>query len=189
MKNANNYILVEDVSPWLTDVLKEQLDNIIGVEIVYKEDDGKKPCVVVTSPENHKNYIVPKLVVNLENKIKLGDILLKIHQMIKQPFLYVEAIPLGTIEFQPQDKLLKNEKGVEVSLTDREVDILYYLAQNSDTTVSKDKILKDVWNYQQELDTHTLETHIYRLRQKLEEVGSPDLLITQENGYILNAKK
>jgi DNA-binding response OmpR family regulator len=70
-----------------------------------------------------------------------------------------------------------------VSLTDKEVEILAYLIRRRGATVSRDDLLKDVWRYQAGVDTHTLETHIYRLRQKIS--GMPALtnaLSTDEDG-------
>ena len=73
-----------------------------------------------------------------------------------------------------------------IKLTEREVDILKYLYQNSDVISSKENLLENVWGYSADVTTHTIETHIYRLRQKVEEDGGSQLIITENNGYRLN---
>ena len=73
-----------------------------------------------------------------------------------------------------------------IKLTEREVDILKYLYQNSDIISTKENLLENVWGYSADVTTHTIETHIYRLRQKVEEDGGSQLIITENNGYRLN---
>lgn len=73
-----------------------------------------------------------------------------------------------------------------IKLTEREVEIIKYLYQNTSNTVSKDDLLEKVWGYSAEATTHTIETHIYRLRQKVEQEGYSQLIITENNGYRLN---
>lgn len=71
-------------------------------------------------------------------------------------------------------------------LTEKEVDIIKYLYQNTPNIASKEELLEKVWGYSSDATTHTVETHIYRLRQKVEKDGSPQLIITENNGYRLN---
>jgi DNA-binding response OmpR family regulator len=79
------------------------------------------------------------------------------------------------------------KEGEDIALTDREVDILAYLVRHRQAPVSRDMLLKNVWQYQEGVDTHTLETHIYRLRQKIEaSADEPRLLLTVEGGYRLH---
>ncbi len=71
-------------------------------------------------------------------------------------------------------------------LTEKEVDIIKYLYQNAPQIASKEELLEKVWEYSTDATTHTVETHIYRLRQKVEKDGSSQLIITENNGYRLN---
>jgi DNA-binding response OmpR family regulator len=69
-----------------------------------------------------------------------------------------------------------------VELTEKEVDILKCLINSGEEAVDRDELLKQVWNYSSDVTTHTLETHIYRLRQKLETDPSIPLLIISKGG-------
>lgn len=75
-----------------------------------------------------------------------------------------------------------------VTLTEKEVAVLVYLARR-DQPASREDLLRDVWRYAPDTDTHTIETHIYRLRQKIEaDPAEPRYLLTTKDGYCL-AKK
>ena len=93
---------------------------------------------------------------------------------------------VGPYEFRPAGKLLVDQKGRKIRLTEKETNILKYLYRAGATPVSREELLTEVWGYNAGVTTHTLETHIYRLRQKIEaEPGNARLLITDSGGYRL----
>ena len=76
--------------------------------------------------------------------------------------------------------------GEEVKLTEKEKNILLFLSKNTPNIVEREALLDAVWGYAETVETHTLETHIYRLRQKIEkDPANPEILITEEQGYRL----
>lgn len=77
------------------------------------------------------------------------------------------------------------QSGYVIKLTEREIDILKYLYKNQGHYVSKSDLQRNVWKYNEEVATHTIETHIYRLRQKVEQKGGRRLIITENGGYML----
>ena len=94
---------------------------------------------------------------------------------------------IGPYEFHPSGKVLL-EKGSKkkIRLTDKEASILKYLFRAGDRPVARDVLLNEVWGYNASVTTHTLETHIYRLRQKIEkDPTSATILITDRGGYRL----
>ena len=94
---------------------------------------------------------------------------------------------LGRYSFRPAAKLLEEESsGEKVRLTEKETAILKYLYRAAPEVVSRDTLLSDVWGYNSGVTTHTLETHVYRLRQKMEQdPGAAVLLVTEPGGYRL----
>ena len=93
---------------------------------------------------------------------------------------------IGPYEFRPAAKVLVDDKAKKVRLTEKETNILKYLYRAGAKAVSREELLTEVWGYNAGVTTHTLETHIYRLRQKIEpEPGQARLLLTDAGGYRL----
>ncbi len=93
---------------------------------------------------------------------------------------------IGPYEFRPATKLLIDEKQRKIRLTEKETNILKYLYRAGDTPVSREELLAEVWGYNAGVTTHTLETHVYRLRQKIEQdLAGAKLLLTEAGGYRL----
>jgi DNA-binding response OmpR family regulator len=101
------------------------------------------------------------------------------------------AFPVGPYIFHPAKKLLRHSiTKMRVRLTDKEVAILKYLYRSQSRSVDRQKLLHEVWGYNSAVATHTLETHIYRLRTKMEDYpAKPLLLITDSQGYRLDARR
>ena len=95
---------------------------------------------------------------------------------------------IGPLVFFPLRKVIMLGDETKVELTEKEVDILKCLINSGEKTVNRDVLLKQVWNYSSDVTTHTLETHIYRLRQKLEIDSSiPRLIISKGGGFTIRA--
>ncbi len=93
---------------------------------------------------------------------------------------------IGPYAFQPANKLLIDAKGKRLRLTDKEANILKFLYRAGDKAVSREVLLAEVWGYNAGVTTHTLETHVYRLRQKIEpDPAKAKLLVTETGGYRL----
>jgi DNA-binding response OmpR family regulator len=92
---------------------------------------------------------------------------------------------IGSYVFKPNSKILES-KNKTIRLTEKENNILKFLYQNLEATVSREILLHEVWGYNSKVTTHTLETHIYRLRQKIEiDPAKACFLITETGGYRL----
>ncbi len=93
---------------------------------------------------------------------------------------------IGPYVFHPRSKHLTNLRGSKLRLTEKEAAILRFLHKAAPNIVTRDVLLRDVWGYNPNVTTHTLETHIYRLRQKIEEDPvRAKLLVTDAGGYRL----
>jgi DNA-binding response OmpR family regulator len=91
------------------------------------------------------------------------------------------------MRFQPATKMLVDRATErKVRLTEKETGILKFLYRAGDRVVARDVLLHEVWGYSAQVTTHTLETHIYRLRRKIEpDPGQATILVTEEGGYRL----
>ena len=93
---------------------------------------------------------------------------------------------LGGYVFKPSAKSLTDSGGGELKLTEKETAILRFLHRAGGQTVARETLLREVWGYSDGVSTHTLETHIYRLRQKIErDPGRAAILVTDAGGYRL----
>ena len=119
---------------------------------------------------------------------RLGVLLARLRAQLRQFDQSEDAMMvIGSYRFRPSARLLVDESNNrKIRLTDKESSILKYLHRAGERIVSRDELLAEVWGYNAGLTTHTLETHIYRLRQKIEQDPSKaEILITETGGYRL----
>jgi DNA-binding response OmpR family regulator len=95
---------------------------------------------------------------------------------------------IGNYIFKPNSKILESKEGRSIRLTEKENNILNFLYKNLGNVINRETLLHEVWGYNSKVTTHTLETHIYRLRQKIEDDPSKAcFLITESGGYKLHS--
>ncbi len=120
---------------------------------------------------------------------KMGVLLARIRAHLRQHEQSDDAIfSIGPYTFRPSAKLLLDGEKAnrKVRLTEKETAILKYLFRAGEKVVGRDMLLTEVWGYNAGVTTHTLETHIYRLRQKIErDPAAARILITEPGGYKL----
>ena len=118
---------------------------------------------------------------------RFAVLLARIRAQLRQHETSDDAIfTIGPYTFRPSLKLLLNPKGSKVRLTEKESSILRYLYRAGERPVSREKLLQEVWGYNSAITTHTLETHNYRIRQKIErDAAAPAILLTEAGGYKL----
>lgn len=93
---------------------------------------------------------------------------------------------IGPYEFRPAVKMLVSEADKKIRLTEKEASILKFLYRAGGRAVTRDVLLDEVWGYNSGVTTHTLETHVYRLRQKIEpNPAAASILLTEQGGYRL----
>ena len=120
---------------------------------------------------------------------KFPVLLARIRAQLRQHEQSEDAIfQLGPYTFKPAMKMLVTEDDRKIRLTEKETNILKFLYRSTEGVVARDVLLHEVWGYNAGVTTHTLETHIYRLRQKIEpDPGNARLLVTESGGYRLLA--
>jgi DNA-binding response OmpR family regulator len=119
---------------------------------------------------------------------RLSVLLARLRAHLRQHEASEDAVfRIGPYTFRPSAKLLVESNGRrKVRLTEKETAILKYLYRAGDRVIGRDTLLGEVWGYNAGVTTHTLETHVYRLRQKIEkEPSKAEILITEPGGYRL----
>ncbi|MEW5727075.1 MAG: response regulator transcription factor [Pseudomonadota bacterium] len=116
-----------------------------------------------------------------ERPLRLRTLMAKVAELTRDR----TGIHLGPWRLDAGGRLLVGNDGTKVRLTDKEAAILTFLAA-AGGTVARETLLAEVWGYSSAVTTHTLETHIYRLRRKLErDPARAEILITEDGGYRL----
>jgi DNA-binding response OmpR family regulator len=120
---------------------------------------------------------------------RANELLARLHAQLRQFDTSESAVfTIGPYTFRPASKLLMTlDKKQRIRLTAKEVDILKFLYRHANQVVSRQVLLDEVWGYNAGVTTHTLETHVYRLRQKIEtDPANCRLLMTAPGGYTLD---
>jgi DNA-binding response OmpR family regulator len=119
---------------------------------------------------------------------RLNVLLARLRAQLRQHEQSEDAVfTIGPYTFKPAAKLMLEEgSNKKVRLTEKETAILKYLYRAGDKVISRDVLLGEVWGYNAGVTTHTLETHVYRLRQKIEaDPSNAAILVTEPGGYKL----
>jgi len=157
-------------------ILEEQITNKILFMCDVHVDEGAS---FGGSSVKHHYIQKPFKVKQLMNKIDF--ILAKISGSIDITHT------LGPFVFFPEKKIIVLNNQTKIELTEKEAGILKCLLTTDKEIVDKETLLKQVWDYNPSVTTHTLETHIYRLRQKLEiDQSIPRLIISKGGGFTIN---
>lgn len=117
---------------------------------------------------------------------KFGILLARIRAHLRQQMISEDAsYPIGHYMFKPGEKILTDQETEEkVRLTEKETAILKFLKRADGAAISREKLLNEVWGYNANVTTHTLETHVYRLRQKIEkDPSNAKIILTESGGY------
>ena len=139
---------------------------------------------------NNFLIITKNKIPNLENQIILNNYPLKISKIIetininflKNKFNQQSDIDLGFYKLNLNSRKIYNDKN-ELDLTEKEADIIMFL-KKSKKPVSIDVLQTEVWGHSSKLDTHTVETHIYRLRKKIsKKFNNDNFIISTKSGY------
>jgi DNA-binding response OmpR family regulator len=178
--------------------------DVVVLDVNLPDGDGRDFCALLRQ-QGHAMPIIMLTGTSEETDIVRGlnagandyiskpfrakELLARIYAQLRLFDNSVDAVfTIGSFTFRPSAKLLANlEKKQRIHLTSKEVELLKFLHQTANGVVSRQTLLDEVWGYNAGASTHTLETHIYRLRQKIEvDPAECRLLITMPGGYQLN---
>jgi DNA-binding response OmpR family regulator len=173
----------------LLDVGLPDMDGREACKIMRK-NGVKCPIIMLTGHDSDSDTIL-----GLESgandyvtkPFRFGVLLARIRAQLRQHEQSEDAVfSIGPYSFRPSAKMLIGENESKIRLTEKETSILKYLYRAGEKVVGRDVLLHEVWGYNAGVTTHTLETHIYRLRQKIErDPSNSEILVTETGGYKL----
>ncbi|MEN0042023.1 MAG: response regulator transcription factor [Pseudomonadota bacterium] len=173
----------------IMDVGLPDMDGREAVKLLRK-GGFKSPIIMLTGHDTDSDTILG-LEAGANDYIvkpfKFAVLLARIRAQLRQHEQSEDAVfTIGPYNFRPAQKIMIDEDDSKVRLTEKETSILKYLYRADRKVVTRDVLLEEVWGYNSGVTTHTLETHIYRLRQKIEkDPSNAVLLVTDAGGYKL----
>jgi DNA-binding response OmpR family regulator len=181
---------------------KSQLPDLVLMDVGLPDTDGREvvrglrkggftaPIIMLTGHDTDSDTIL-----GLESgandyvakPFRFAVLLARIRAQLRQHETSEDAVfSVGPYSFRPGAKMLVDGDARKVRLTEKETAILRFLYRAGQQPVSRETLLQEVWGYNSGVTTHTLETHIYRLRQKIErDAANPEILMTESGGYKL----
>jgi len=183
--------------------VKQQLYDLIILDVGLPDVDGRELCrvlreqgvkcpILMLTGHNSDSDTILGLSAGANDYItkpfRFPVLLARIRAQLRQHEQSEDAVfTLGPYTFKPAVKMLLAEDEKKIRLTEKETNILKFLYRATEGVVPRDTLLHEVWGYNAGVTTHTLETHIYRLRQKIEpDPSNASLLITENGGYRLS---
>ena len=164
----------------------------LGLDLNFKISFADNEKSLKDKVKNHKSYLIisNKKYLNLDNNFVLENRPIKIFKLVEKinvEFLRLQfnsqsqvKIKNYTIDLNSREIIINKTK---LKLTEKEINTITYLSK-SNNPVSVDELQEKVWSYQSDIETHTVETHIYRLRKKiLNNFKDNEFIVSKKNGY------
>ena len=185
------------------DLITHHDPDLVLLDVMLPDGDGRDMCRWIRD----QGFVMPILMLTgqdseadtidgleagandyIAKPLRLGELLARIRTHLRQYQNQENArIKIGAFHFIQGRKILSHrETGETLNLTEKESAIIKYLLKKTGHVTPKAELLEEVWGYGDQISTHTLETHIYRLRQKINYVDDQPFIVTKENGYQLN---
>ena len=171
----------------IMDVGLPDMDGREAVKLLRK-GGFKAPIIMLTGHDTDSDTILGlEAGANdyVTKPFRFAVLLARIRAQLRQHESSEDAtFTVGPYTFKPGQKLLSLENGQKIRLTEKEAAIIRYLYRADQKVVTRDVLLEEVWGYNSGVTTHTLETHVYRLRQKIErDPSNAEILVTENGGY------
>jgi DNA-binding response OmpR family regulator len=182
--------------------LKAEQADLVVLDVNLPDMDGRETCKLMRK-NGFKGPIImltgqaadSDVILGLDSgandyvvkPFRFAVLLARIRSQLRQHEHSEDAqYKVGPYVFKPSSKMLVRDDNKKIRLTEKETAIIKFLYRAGEQSVGRETLLTDVWGYNAGVSTHTLETHIYRLRQKIEkDPAHAEILITEGGGYKL----
>ena len=182
--------------------LKAEHADLVILDVNMPDMDGREACKLM----RRNGYKGPIVMLTAEGSdadtilgldsgandyvvkpFRFGVLLARIRSHLRQHEQSEDAVfQVGHYQFKPASKVLIRDDAKKIRLTEKETSIIKFLYRAGEQAVNRETLLAEVWGYNAGVSTHTLETHIYRLRQKIEkDPAHAEILVTEGGGYKL----
>ena len=167
------------------------LDNLDKKYLNFFRENEKKSIFLINN-KHEKNILLekqikPKSIINIP--LSLSNIIQIIEGLIREEANKMNDIIIGNFSLDVVGRKISLNK-INEKLTEKETEILWKLLNKIDHRIPQKEFLKEIWGYDESIETRTLETHIYRIRKKLNSIGAKNYEIRNiDNSYILSLKK
>ena len=167
------------------------LDNLDKKYLNFFRENEKKSIFLINKEDKKdillEKQIKPKSIINIP--LSISNIIQIIESLIREETNKMNNIIMGNFSLDVVSRKISFDK-VNEKLTEKETEILWKLLNKIDHQIPQKELLKEIWGYDESIETRTLETHIYRIRKKLNSIGAKDYKINNiDNSYILSLKK
>ena len=167
------------------------LDNLDKKYLNFFRENEKKSIFLINN-KHEKNILLekqikPKSIINIP--LSISNVIQIIEGLIREEANKMNDIIIGNFSLDVVGRKISLNK-INEKLTEKETEILWKLLNKIDHRIPQKEFLKEIWGYDENIETRTLETHIYRIRKKLNSIGAKDYKINNiDNSYILSLKK
>jgi len=167
------------------------LDNLDKKYLNFFRENEKKSIFLINKEDKKdillEKQIKPKSIINIP--LSISNIIQIIESLIREEANKMNDIIIGDFSLDVVGRKISLNK-INEKLTEKETEILWKLLNKIDHRIPQKELLKEIWGYDESIETRTLETHIYRIRKKLNSIGAKDYKINNiDNSYILSLKK
>ena len=177
-----------------TNVLLVSIDILDNLDKKYLDffRENEKKSIFLINKEDKKDILLekqikPKSIINIP--LSISNVIQIIEGLIREEANKMNDIIIGNFSLDVVGRKISLNK-INEKLTEKETEILWKLLNKIDHRIPQKELLKEIWVYDESIETRTLETHIYRIRKKLNSIGAKDYKINNiDNSYILSLKK
>ena len=167
------------------------LDNLDRKYLNFFRENEKKSIFLINKEDKKdillEKQIKPKSIINIP--LSISNVIQIIEGLIREEANKMNDIIIGNFSLDVVGRKISLNK-INEKLTEKETEILWKLLNKIDHRIPQKEFLKEIWGYDENIETRTLETHIYRIRKKLNSIGAKDYKINNiDNSYILSLKK